>query len=145
MTIPATFDVEAYCANLAKAGTEHAEQRAFFGWLGMHLHAGGSPLVRLAYAIPNGGKRDAITAARLKSEGVKAGVPDICYPVPRGRYAGLYIEMKIKSGSVQEAQKQWHTDLRAVGYASAVCWGWQHARTCFLDYEAEQPVAPDYR
>jgi hypothetical protein len=30
------------------------------------------------FAIPNGGKRSLITAARLKKEGVKAGVPDIC-------------------------------------------------------------------
>ena len=30
------------------------------------------------FAIPNGGKRNLITATKLKAEGVKAGVPDIC-------------------------------------------------------------------
>ena len=30
------------------------------------------------FAIPNGGKRNLITAKKLKAEGVKAGVPDIC-------------------------------------------------------------------
>ena len=30
------------------------------------------------FAIPNGGKRNLITAKKLKAEGVKAGVPDLC-------------------------------------------------------------------
>jgi hypothetical protein len=30
------------------------------------------------FAIPNGGKRNVITATKLKAEGVKAGVPDLC-------------------------------------------------------------------
>lgn len=30
------------------------------------------------FAIPNGGNRNLITATKLKAEGVKAGVPDIC-------------------------------------------------------------------
>jgi len=30
------------------------------------------------FAIPNGGKRNVITATKLKKEGVKAGVPDLC-------------------------------------------------------------------
>jgi len=30
------------------------------------------------FAIPNGGKRNITTAAKLKKEGVKAGIPDIC-------------------------------------------------------------------
>lgn len=30
------------------------------------------------FAIPNGGKRNIITASKLKAEGVKKGVPDLC-------------------------------------------------------------------
>ena len=30
------------------------------------------------FAIPNGGKRNVITAKKLKAEGVKPGVPDLC-------------------------------------------------------------------
>ena len=29
------------------------------------------------FAIPNGGKRNIITASKLKAEGVKKGVPDL--------------------------------------------------------------------
>ncbi len=30
------------------------------------------------FAVPNGGKRNLITAKKLKAEGVKKGVPDLC-------------------------------------------------------------------
>lgn len=143
--IAEAMDVDAYCDGLAKSKTEHAEQRAFFGWLQWMCNAQREPLARMAYAVPNGGKRDAVTAARLKSEGVKSGVPDVCWPVPVGRFAGLYIEMKIPGGSVSDAQDQWHSDLRATHHAVSVCYGWRHARDCFEDYRAGREVRDKYR
>jgi len=38
------------------------------------------------FAIPNGGKRNRIEAAKLKRQGVKPGVPDIFLPAPRDGY-----------------------------------------------------------
>jgi hypothetical protein len=32
----------------------------------------------LYFAIPNGGKRNVVTAVKLKKEGVVSGVPDLC-------------------------------------------------------------------
>ena len=49
------------------------------------------------YHIPNGGTRNKIEAANLKRQGVKSGVPDLCFPLARGKYHGLYIEMKVDS------------------------------------------------
>ncbi len=129
-------DIDKYCADLAKAGTEHAVQRAFFGWLNMMATLDVYPMARLAFAVPNGGQRNIVVAARLKMEGVKSGVPDIIYPVPRSKYAGLFIEMKIRGGSVSEEQKAWHADLRAQRYAVSVCWGWKQATECFILYES---------
>jgi hypothetical protein len=144
--VAAGLDVDAYCDGLAKAKTEHAEQRAFFAWLQIQINLGTHPLARLAYAVPNGGERNLIVASRLKTEGVKSGVPDICWPVPRGVFAGLYIEMKVlPGGRVSETQEQWHGDLRSVGYAVAVCWSWRDARQCFLDYATGQGVAVEYK
>lgn len=37
----------------------------------------------LLFAIPDGGRRDAVTGAHLKAEGVRAGVPDMFLAVPR--------------------------------------------------------------
>lgn len=142
--IALSIDEETYCARIAKAGTEHAEQRAFFAWLQLMENRQTYPLARMAYAIPNGGKRDPVTAARLKAEGVKSGVPDICWPVPIGA-AGLYIEMKVKGGATSDSQDLWHTDLRALGYIVAVCWGWRQARQCFIDYAQGASVAQEYK
>lgn len=145
LEIARSIDVDAYCDKLAISGTEHAHQRALFGWLQWWQNMQLEPLARMAYAVPNGGERNPVTAARLKAEGVKSGVPDVCWPVPRGIYAGLYVEMKIKGGSVSDTQKQWRDDLRAVGYAAAVCWGWRCARQCFLEYAASKAISIDYR
>lgn len=139
------IDVDAYCDGLAKAGTEHAEQRAFFGWLQLQINLGVEPFAHLAYAVPNGGERNPIVASRLKTEGVKSGVPDVCWPVPRGQYPSLYIEMKVRpTGKVSATQQQWHTDLRGIGCAVAVCWNWRAARQCFIDYAMGRVVQPEY-
>ena len=66
-------------------------------------------------------------AKHLKQQGVKSGVPDLCLPVPRGRYHGLYIEMKTESGHTTAVQEWWGERLQAQGYAWRVCHGWQAA------------------
>jgi hypothetical protein len=130
-----SFDIEAHCDNLAKSGTEHAHQRAFFQYLNFLNNTNPEYKSELVFAIPNGGKRDPITAARLKAEGVKAGVPDIMNPVPNGYYVGLFIEMKKpEKGSVSPAQTEYHENLRVLGYAVAVCYGWRAARQCYMSY-----------
>ena len=55
---------------------EHDIQRAFFDWARMHRKQGA------AYAIPNGGKRNLLTAVRPNKK-VRAGVLDVCLPLPR--------------------------------------------------------------
>ena len=80
---------------------EDAEQRIIFQWAAMETAA--RPELGLLYAIPNGGKRAIKTAIALKAQGVKSGVPDMCLPVARGAYHGLYIELKRqKGGTVSE-------------------------------------------
>jgi hypothetical protein len=136
--------IDAYCENLAKAGTEHAHQRAFFGWLNMMKYREVHPLAHMAFAIPNGGKRDAITAARLKAEGVKAGVADICYPVPN-KYHSLWVELKKPLvGRLSEDQSDWAVYMRTCGHAVCTAFGWRAARQAFLEYTAGTPVALVY-
>lgn len=151
MVTPAKdFDVDGYCENLAKAGTEHAHQRAFFGWLNWCANTT-YPLARYAYAIPNGGKRDIVTASRLKAEGVKAGVPDIHFPASMliagtdQRYLTLYIEMKAGDGRASTDQNEWHSFLRGAGHAVCVCWGWRAAVACFQDYVSNRHMSMEYK
>lgn len=118
---------------LAKPGTEHAHQAALFCWASMKYET--YPELRLMFAIPNGGLRDKITAARLKATGVKAGVPDIFLPVAIfGRYHGLFIEMKADKGTLSVAQSKWCFDLRDAGYEVVFCYGWEQARDTIIEY-----------
>lgn len=98
--------------------TEHEEQREFVRWF-RQSHPG----VRI-FAIPNGGARSITTAARLKVEGVSAGVPDLCIPA-----WGMWIEMKRqKGGRVDEAQTDWHQYLTGIGHTVIIGKGWEDAK-----------------
>lgn len=67
-------------------------------------------------ASANGGKRDAITAAKLKHSGVKAGEPDLKIGVARHGYHHLYIELKNgKKGRTSEEQDTMIAYYRAQG------------------------------
>lgn len=106
--------------------TESQEQQLLFEWAA--LSAGRWPELALMYHIPNGGSRSKSEAGRFKAEGVKAGVPDICLPVARGGYHGLYMELKrVKGGRVSPAQQGWIAALRDQGYYACVCKGWDDA------------------
>lgn len=86
----------------------------------------------MCFAIPNGGARDAVTAGRLKAEGVKAGVPDVCCPVARYGYHGLFLEFKkperqaSSGGGLSAAQLEWKEALARQGYLVVPTYGWQH-------------------
>ena len=68
----------------------------------------------MAFAIPNGGMRSKATAARLRVEGVQAGVPDICVPGPSGRTT--WLEVKHGRGATSAAQDAMHARLRLLGH-----------------------------
>ncbi len=100
---------------------EDTEQMGVIDWA--EWNAGRFPELKLLFHIPNGGKRDAKEAARFKAMGVKAGVPDLCLPVPRDGFVGLYIEMKYGRNKPTEHQKEWIRTLKEQGYKVAVCYG----------------------
>lgn len=124
------------------APTESDEQIALIQWCG--LWKGQFPELGLLYAIPNGGSRShqvdargnefSIEAARMKKEGVKRGVPDLCLPVPRAGSHGLYIELKSKSGRASQVQKEWIEALQQQGYTVKLCRGFNQASETILKY-----------
>jgi len=111
---------------------EAIEQQTLFQWAA--LASTNRPELKLLHHIPNGGKRNIVTAVKLKREGVKAGVPDIFLPVPRGSKHGLYIEMKAEKGRLSENQKWWLKELKKQGYETAVCFGWEEAKETIERY-----------
>lgn len=123
---------------LAKSGTEDGHQSALFCWASMAAYA--QPLLRLMYAIPNGGHRHIVVATRMKATGAKTGFPDIGFPVARHECHGLFIELKRpktpgkQAGVVSADQTYWKTKLNEQGYAVIICYGWESARDTIEAY-----------
>lgn len=113
--------------------TESVEQQTLFRWA--KLFEPVHPELKLMYHVPNEGKRSYAAGRRLVAEGLKSGVPDICLPVARGGYHGLYIELKrLRGGKLTEDQRDWLDALNDEGYMTTMCKGWQAASEVILRY-----------
>lgn len=91
---------------------EHQTQCACVRWFRYQY----PNLAMLLFAVPNGGARDRVTGAKLKAEGVVAGVADLFLSVARGGFHGMYIEMKTVNGRQSESQKAFQRSVEAEGY-----------------------------
>lgn len=110
---------------LSNPTTEAQHQRNVIAW--SQIHRAEYPELALLFHIPNGGTRDPVEAAHLKAQGVKRGIPDLCLPVARHGYHGLFMEMKTPKGRVSSEQKWWDAKLTEQGYLWCVCYGWEEA------------------
>lgn len=117
--------------------TEHQIQCGIVKWA--ELQSGRVPALRMLFAIPNGGWRDPVTAAKLKAEGVRAGIPDLF--LARPRYcgvvwaAGLFIEVKRGTmGRVREQQALWAGALKEAGYSVRVVRSVDEGINCLKEY-----------
>lgn len=107
--------------------SESLEQQSLIKWATLKERQ--HPELANLYANANGGARNKITGARLKKEGVKAGIPDLTFawPSPQGHH-GLYIEMKrTVGGRVSPEQREWIARLQQAGYCVVVAHGWLEA------------------
>lgn len=110
------------------APAEHAEAVRFFRVVSLHEAA--HPDLQLLYAVPNGGLRNKVVAAKMRAEGQRPGVPDYCWPRRSacGSFAGLYIELKRqKGGRLADEQRKFLDGVRAQGYRAERADGWEQA------------------
>ena len=113
--------------------SEHAHQKALVAWWRIAHKAFGLP-ERALLAIPNGGHRHPAVAAKLKAEGVRKGIADLCMPVSRGGFHGLWIEMKYSKNKPTPEQAEFIHWQREEGYKCVVCYDWTDARSEIEDY-----------
>ena len=73
------------------------------------------------FAVPNGGRRDLVTGAKMKAEGVLAGVADLILLKSNKHYGALLIEMKTRKGRQAESQREWQSLIERDGYKYVVC------------------------
>ena len=96
---------------------ENELQEQFFTWLtaiGVRDYA---------FAIPNGMhvggglRRRSIYIAALKRQGLTPGVSDVFISLPRGKYHGLYLELKYGTNKMTAQQRAFQALMEAAGYA----------------------------
>lgn len=87
---------------------EHQAQVTIIEWCNLQAMTKRIPELEYIHAIPNGSKRPAGIGGYLKAEGVKAGVLDLFWDLPRGHYHGFRAELKVKdkNGRVNKASKE---------------------------------------
>ena len=138
-----TISIKEYQAMLnkekVKKGTpEHDQQVKVFEWA--NIMSAKTPLLKLLMAIPNGAYYGGhwSVANKMKSEGVKSGVPDIFLPVIRktvdGIDGGLWIEMKSGKNKPTPQQEWWMLNLQNCGYQVRVCYSAEEAIDEIADY-----------
>lgn len=114
--------------------SEAQEQSNLIAWVDNCIELKIHPELRNLYAVPNGGTRNKIEAANLKRQGVRAGVPDLCLAWPKGKYCGLYLEMKVHPNRTTDEQESWLKSLSSAGYAVKVCYGAKAAKATLEAY-----------
>lgn len=92
------------------------------------------------YSIPNGEKRGPKAQQLFKKLGGKPGVPDLCIPVAKGGYFGLYIEMKHGRNKPTDNQLRWQTILIEQGYKATTCWEADEAIAVIKNYLMRPPT-----
>jgi len=108
---------------VVKWPSEHQIQKAFFEWLRVKYPA----VEDLTWATPNAGKRSLLVAMRMKSEGLKPGVPDVFMAWPRGQWHGMFIEFKSKNGRLTDNQEFFINTLAQYGYYTTVVYSLDEA------------------
>ncbi|HIH9386906.1 TPA: VRR-NUC domain-containing protein [Yersinia enterocolitica] len=106
---------------------ETEEQAALIAWADKTVIDGiciGDYLIH----IPNEGKCGPKAARDAKRLGLRKGVPDLFLALPRGGYAGLWIEMKADKGVLMGEQAEWISRLTIEGYAAKVCYGFKRTQ-----------------
>lgn len=119
----------------APSNEESQIQKELIKWWSMVCRDHGLPEF-LLFAIPNGGKRDVVTATNLKREGARSGTSDLFLAVPSVKYHGLFIEMKRPGGVVSDTQKEFLAEVDQRGYAAYACYDLQQAIKLIRNYLA---------
>ena len=129
--------------------TEHDIQVTLFQNLELWVTRGGDPKLLRLYATPNGEHRTDSVAARLKAEGVKAGVLDLFLPVPIGfigkiKYSGFYLEMKKPGGKFTLEQSEFAEKAWKDGYYVGIYFDWDPALRALKLYLRGHESLPEF-
>jgi hypothetical protein len=111
--------------------TEDQIQMAFMEYV-QHMHPDHFPLL---FHVPNEGKRGLAGGVRQKRLGLKPGIPDLMFAMPkhivneyepnkyiRTIHHGLFLEVKSQKGKLTKAQASMQNLLELEGYYVDTCY-----------------------
>ena len=117
--------------------SEHDDQAMIVEWLkrtglwdryGIFAPPNGIPL-------PGSAKSRARIINYMKREGMRPGVADMVFPIARGGYHGMYLELKRKSGgNLSDEQRNFIAIVERAGYFTAVPSGFEEAMEIIETY-----------
>ena len=90
------------------------------------------------FAIPNQANRHIRNAVKMKAEGVRSGVADMCFMFPQGRVA--WLEMKKPGGSLSATQKQFREVCHALGHQWGTAKSVEEALDLLTEWDALKPA-----
>lgn len=117
---------------------------ALMQWAAVTFYAG-EPIANHLVHVPNGGKRNAREAGRLRRMGVKAGYPDYILDIMRPEegtnriLGGMRIELKAQrevgyGPRATDLQLEQLNRLSLQGYRAVVAYGWVTAAGLICEY-----------
>lgn len=112
--------------------TEYAAQVAVFQWAAYNMRK--YPQLKWLHSSQDGVHTTFLAAKRAVAAGMKRGIPDLNLPFKTAKYAGLYIEMKIKPNKVTKLQQEWIDYLNTQGYFAVVCYSSHEAIDIITEY-----------
>lgn len=78
------------------------------------------PVLKLVIAVPNAAKRSFKLAAMLKAEGLRKGMLDVLFLVPKQGFSGLAIEFKKPGGKLTTEQAEYIKVLQEANWLVAI-------------------------
>ncbi len=110
--------------------TESQLQKSCIMWFRLQYPS----IARLIFAVPNGGSRNPREAAKMKGEGVTAGVADVILLKASSGYSSLCIEFKTAKGRQQKTQKEWQQVVEENGNKYIICRSFDSFRDIIKGY-----------
>jgi hypothetical protein len=90
------------------------------------------------FAIPNQANRHIRNAVKMKAEGVRSGVADLCFMLPQGRVA--WLEMKKPGGSLSPTQRQFREVCHSLGHQWGTAKSIEEALELLTQWDALKPA-----
>lgn len=132
-TVPNFTETPADEIKLRKS-SEEREQSLVYRWSTKQSVREACQGIEWLYHCPNGGKRDKVTANKLKAMGVKKGIPDLQLNLVRKGYNGIAIEMKDPNGRLEPEQKECIKHYMAQNWLVYVCYSAVEAHAALCNY-----------